>query len=118
MPLRLRQEVQALSRRHRTALNRRFSTRIARGAPEVGPRYSAIDCKDSCSMFSNPAALFGSVLFGAVGFVALIYGKKMVLWKPMVFGGALMVYPYFVPQIWLIYAIGCALCLGLYIFRG
>ena len=65
-------------------------------------------------MFSNPAALFGSVLFGAVGFVAFIYGKKMVLWKPMVFGGALMVYPYFVPQTWLIYTTGCVLCLGLY----
>ena len=69
-------------------------------------------------MFSNPSALLGSLLFGAVGFVAFMYGKKMALWKPMVFGGALMVYPYFVPQTWLIYAIGCALCLGLYIFRG
>ena len=69
-------------------------------------------------VFSNPSALLGSLLFGAVGFVAFMYGKKMALWKPMVFGGALMVYPYFVPQTWLIYAIGCALCLGLYIFRG
>src|SRR5207237_2254602 len=32
------------------------------------------------SMFSNPSALLGSLLFGAVGFVAFMYGKKMVLW--------------------------------------
>src|SRR5437016_11107410 len=70
------------------------------------------------SMFSNPSALLGSLLFGAVGFVAFMYGKKMVLWKPMVFGVALMAYPYFVPQTWLMYTIGCALCLGLYVFRG
>ena len=69
-------------------------------------------------MFSNPSALLGSLLFGAVGFVAFMYGKKMVLWKPMVFGVALMAYPYFVPQTWLMYSIGCALCLGLYFFRG
>ena len=44
-------------------------------------------------MFSNPSALLGSLLFGAVGFVAFMYGKKMALWTPMVIGGALMVYP-------------------------
>ena len=68
-------------------------------------------------MFSNPAALFASLLFGVIGAGAFMYGRKMVLWKPMVFGVVLMAYPYFVPQTWLIYAIGCVLCLGLYIFR-
>ena len=68
-------------------------------------------------MFSSPAALFGSLLFGAIGLGVFIYGKKMVLWKPMVIGVALMAYPYFVPQTWLLYTIGCALCLGLYFFR-
>ena len=46
-----------------------------------------------------------------------MYGRKMVLWKPMVLGGVLMAYPYFVPQTWLIYTMGCALCLGLFVFR-
>ena len=36
-------------------------------------------------MFSNSSALLASLLFGAVGFVAFMYGKKMVLWKPMGF---------------------------------
>jgi len=69
------------------------------------------------AMFASPAELFASLLFGAIGLGAFVYGKKMVLWKPMVFGIALMAYPYFVPQAWLIYAIGSALCLGLFVFR-
>ena len=68
-------------------------------------------------VFSNPAALFASFLFGAIGLAGFIYGKKMVLWKPMAIGAALMTYPYFVAETWVIYAIGCALCLGLFIFR-
>jgi len=68
-------------------------------------------------MFSSPAALIGSLLFGAIGFVAFAYGRKMALWKPTVLGVVLMAYPYLVPETWLIYVIGCALCLGLYIFR-
>jgi hypothetical protein len=69
-------------------------------------------------MFSSPAALFGSLFFGAIGFGAFVYGRKMVQYKPMVIGVLLMVFPYFVPQTWLIYAIGCALCLVLYFSRG
>jgi len=68
-------------------------------------------------MFSNPTALFGSLLFGAIGLAAFIYGKRMVLYKPMVIGIVLMAYPYFVAQTWLLYAVGCALCLGLFVFR-
>jgi hypothetical protein len=68
-------------------------------------------------MFSSPAALFGSLLFGTIGLGVFMYGKKMVLWKPMVVGVILMAYPYFVPQTWLIYTIGCALCLVLYVVR-
>lgn len=68
-------------------------------------------------MFSSPSALFGSILFGAIGLAALIYGKRMVLWKPIVIGVVLMAYPYFISQTWLLYTVGCGLCLGLYVFR-
>jgi hypothetical protein len=68
-------------------------------------------------VFSSPAALFGSFLFGAIGLAGFIYGKRLVLWKPMAIGVALMAYPYFVAETWLLYAIGGALCLGLFIFR-
>jgi hypothetical protein len=68
-------------------------------------------------MFSNPAALFGSLLFGAIGFAAFAYGRKMAAWKPVAIGLALMVYPYLVSGTWVIYAIGCALCVALYVLR-
>jgi len=68
-------------------------------------------------MFSSPAAFVGSLLFGAIGFIAFVYGRKMTLWKPMVLGVVLMAYPYLVPETWLLYVIGCALCLALYVFR-
>ena len=68
-------------------------------------------------MFSSPAALFGSLMFGAIGMGAFIYGKKMALWKPMVIGLALMAYPYVVSQTWLLYLVGCALSAALFVFR-
>jgi hypothetical protein len=42
------------------------------------------------------ANLIGGLIFGSIGFVAFIYGKRMNLWRPMFLGLALMVYPYFV----------------------
>ena len=65
----------------------------------------------------SPADLFGSILFGIVGYAAFRYGKKAGSTHPMAIGVALMVYPYFVSQTWLLYAIGCALCAGLYVLR-
>jgi hypothetical protein len=44
----------------------------------------------------SAANLIGGFVFGSIGFVAFIYGKRMNLWKPMFLGLALMVYPYFV----------------------
>ncbi|MEO8305456.1 MAG: hypothetical protein ABI724_15165 [Betaproteobacteria bacterium] len=68
-------------------------------------------------MFSSPADLFGSLMFGALGMGAFIYGKKMALWKPMVIGLVLMAYPYAVSQTWVLYAVGCALSVALFVFR-
>ena len=65
----------------------------------------------------SPAVLFASVFFGAIGLAAFIFGKKSSRWQPLAFGVALMVFPYFVSQIWLLYFIGCALCVGLFLFR-
>jgi hypothetical protein len=68
-------------------------------------------------MFSSPAAFFSSLLFGAIGLGAFLYGKRRVMYKPMVIGFVLMTYPYFVSQTWLLYLVGCALCLALYVYR-
>ena len=65
----------------------------------------------------SPANLFASLFFGLIGIVAFRYGKKSIEAKPMAIGVVLMVYPYFIPQTWLLYLIGCALCVALFVFR-
>ena len=43
----------------------------------------------------STANLIGGLVFGSIGFVAFMYGKRMNLWKPMLLGIALMAFPYF-----------------------
>ncbi len=69
------------------------------------------------SQLPGAAGIFAWVLFGAIGFAAFVYGRKMLAWKPMVLGVALMVYPYFIATTWALYAVGAGLCLALFIFR-
>jgi hypothetical protein len=65
----------------------------------------------------TPAALVAMLLFSLVGFAAFMYGKKAARFSAMGIGVALMVYPYFVDNVWLLWSIGVALCAGLYVFR-
>ncbi|MDR3427435.1 MULTISPECIES: hypothetical protein [Silvimonas] len=65
----------------------------------------------------TPAVLFAGLLFSLIGMVAFRYGKKQGMWAPMVIGIGLMVYPYFISQTWLLYVIGCVLCVGLFVVR-
>ena len=60
--------------------------------------------------------LIGGFLFGLIGMGVFIYGKKNSLFKPMLIGIILMVYPYFVRSTALLYGIGIALCAALYFF--
>ncbi|MBB5193376.1 diacylglycerol kinase [Silvimonas terrae] len=66
----------------------------------------------------TPANLFASVFFSLVGFTALRYGKKHGMRVPIVVGIVLMVYPYFISQTWLLYLIGLALCVSLFVVRA
>ena len=69
-------------------------------------------------MFNFSAAnLIGGLVFGSIGFVAFIYGKRMNLWKPMLLGIALMVYPYFVTDDVAMIAIGAIGTAGLFFLR-
>jgi hypothetical protein len=65
----------------------------------------------------SPANLFGIIVFSVTGFAMFTYGRKQAAWRTAGIGAALMVYPYFVEQTWLLYAIGLALCAALYVFR-
>jgi len=66
----------------------------------------------------SPGALFASLIFGIIGIVAFRYGKKNAVFMPMLLGIVLMVFPYFVPQTWLLYLIGCVLTAAVWFFRN
>jgi hypothetical protein len=69
-------------------------------------------------MFDLSAAnLIGGLVFGSIGFVAFIYGKRMNLWKPMLCGIALMVYPYFIGDAIMLFAIGGIGTIALFFLR-
>lgn len=63
------------------------------------------------------AALIANLLFSSVGFVALVYGKRMHAWKPMFIGLGLMAYTYFVESTALLFGIGVVLTAALFLFR-
>ena len=53
-------------------------------------------------------------MFGIIGFASWRYGKKVGRRCTKWFSVALMVYPYAIPQTWLLYVAGAALCAGLF----
>ena len=63
------------------------------------------------------ANLIGGLVFGSIGFVAFVYGKRMHVWKPMFLGIALMAYPYFVENDILLIGIGVVGTAALFLFR-
>lgn len=70
------------------------------------------------NMFDLSAGnLIGGLVFGSIGFVAFIYGKRMHLWKPMFCGIALMIYPYFIGDAWMVCAIGVIGTVALFFLR-
>ena len=66
----------------------------------------------------TPAYIAGALLFGLLGLAAYRYGKKTERPRSKWLGVALMLYPYVVPQTWLMYVIGVVLCTGVYFDRG
>ncbi|MCB1054316.1 MAG: hypothetical protein KDD11_02240 [Acidobacteria bacterium] len=65
----------------------------------------------------TPSALFALILFGVIGSAAFLYGKKNGKVVPMVVGGVLVVYPYFVSATWLLYGLGFVLTGALFVLR-
>jgi hypothetical protein len=65
----------------------------------------------------SPAVLFASLLFGLIGSVAFGFGKRNASWRPLIIGLALIVFPYFIDAVWLLYAVGGVLCVCLFVFR-
>ena len=62
----------------------------------------------------TPGAVFAMILFGAIGLAAFLYGKNSMMLKPLIIGIVLMIYPYFVSEVWFLYGIGALLTAGLF----
>ena len=65
----------------------------------------------------HASVLFWNLIFGSVGFGFFIYGKKQGLPVPLICGLALMIFPYFVSNVFVIVAIGIALIAVTYYVR-
>ena len=65
----------------------------------------------------QPYNLLAGLVFGMIGWGAYRYGKQLELIYPRVLGVALMVYPYFVSNRWLIWMVGVILLVLLWIKR-
>jgi len=61
--------------------------------------------------------LLWGLLFSSIGLGMFLYGKKQRVPAPLVCGIALMIYPYFVANLYLLVAIGVALTAIPYFFR-
>lgn len=61
--------------------------------------------------------IVANLLFGSIGFIAFVYGKRMHVWKPMFIGLTLMAYTYFVENTFLLFGIGAVLTAALFVFR-
>ncbi len=66
----------------------------------------------------DPANLIGGFIFGSIGFVAFVYGKRMNLSKIMFCGLALMIFPYFISDNLSIYLIGAVGTAALFFLRS
>lgn len=65
----------------------------------------------------TPAYIIGAVLFGLIGIAVYRHGKRAGRPRSKWLGVALMLYPYAIPQTWLLYVVGTALCVGAFIDR-
>lgn len=62
----------------------------------------------------SPAYMLGAIVFGLVGYAAFRRGRKTSTAALTWTGVILMIYPYAVPQTWLLWTVGVALCVWLY----
>lgn len=68
-------------------------------------------------MLNNPTLLMWSILFGAFGTGFFMYGRRQRSPVPFIVGIALIVYPYFVNNVYLMVLIGVGLIITPYFVR-
>jgi predicted membrane protein len=66
----------------------------------------------------DAGVLLWGLLFSSIGLGFFLYGKKRRAVVPLVCGLVLMIYPYFIPNVIALVAIGVALIAVPYFFRS
>ena len=61
--------------------------------------------------------ILAGIIFGILGWGAFSYGKKLELWQPRAIGLALMLYPYFIYNKWLVWIVGVGLLVLLWFYH-
>ena len=62
----------------------------------------------------DPASLVSDLFVSSMGYVAFVYGKRQRRLPQLVVGLALLVFPYFVDQVWLTWLVAGVLVLALW----
>ncbi len=65
----------------------------------------------------NTSTLMWGIIFGSIGLGFFIYGKKQRAVVPLLSGMALMIFPYFVSNIYVLIAVGIVLMALPYFIR-
>jgi hypothetical protein len=65
----------------------------------------------------NTSSILWGVLFGSLGAGYALYGKKQRAMVPLLSGLALMLFPYFIQNTYLLVVVGAALAALPFIFR-
>lgn len=65
----------------------------------------------------TPSVLFAGFIFGLIGLVVLGYGKKYEQLPTILIGVVYCISPYLIHNLWLLYGLGVALAVGLYLNR-
>ncbi len=68
-------------------------------------------------MMGSPALLMWGMIFGAIGLGFFVYGKKQKAIVPLLVGIALMAFPYFIPNVYVLVLIGVILVVLPYFVR-
>jgi hypothetical protein len=63
----------------------------------------------------TPAYIFGVIIFGVIGLVAWRWGRRSGRRPTKWLGVALMLYPYVVARTWMLYSVGVALCIAIFV---
>ena len=66
-------------------------------------------------MSFEPGWIIASLVVSSIGFVLFVYGKKMVRIPQLVVGLAMLVYPYFVPNVIAMLIVAAVLSLALWL---